>query len=96
MTCEQVQEQLDLLAAGVCDPPARTADDVAGDWAVVHGGTKPVCVLSLLNTTTALDDLVLKVNPGCDAFITRFGPTTWQMDRGELLLKSPRGLTWRF
>src|SRR6516164_3744451 len=23
MTCEQVQEQLDLLAAGECDPPAR-------------------------------------------------------------------------
>jgi len=77
-------------------PPARTAADVAGDWAVVRGGAKPICTLTLLNTATPLDDLMLKVNPGCDAFITRFGPTTWQMDRGELLLKSPRGLTWRF
>ena len=77
-------------------PLARTAEDVAGDWAIVRGGSKPICTLTLLNTATALDDLVLKINPGCDAFITRFGPTTWQMDRGELLLKSPRGLTWRF
>jgi Protease inhibitor Inh len=77
-------------------PPPRTASDVAGDWAVVHGGTKPVCMLTLLNTPTALDDLVLKVNPPCDGFINAFGPTSWQMDRGELLIKSPRGRTWRF
>jgi hypothetical protein len=77
-------------------PPPRTAGDVAGDWAVVHGGTKPVCTLTLLNTTTALDDLLLKINPPCDAFVTAFGPASWQMDRGELLIKSPRGRTWRF
>jgi len=77
-------------------PPARTAEDVAGDWAVVRSDNKPICMLTLLNTPTPLDDLVLKIGPGCDPFITRFGPTTWQMDRGELLLKSPRGLTWRF
>jgi hypothetical protein len=85
-----------MQSPGAAGPPAKSASDVAGDWAVVRGGTKPICTLTLLNTTTTLDDLVLKINPGCDAFITRFGPTTWQMDRGELLLKSPRGITWRF
>jgi hypothetical protein len=28
--------------------------------------------------------------------VTRFAPTAWQMDRGELLLKNARGQTWRF
>jgi Protease inhibitor Inh len=85
-----------LQTPGAAGPPPRTADQMVGDWTMVRGANKPICTLTLSNTTTALDDFVLKINPGCDAFVTRFGPTTWQMDRGELLLKSPRGQTWRF
>jgi Protease inhibitor Inh len=85
-----------LQTPAAAGPPARTAAEMTGDWTMMRGGNKPICTLSLTNTTTALDDFVLKINPGCDVFVTRFGPTTWQMDRGELLLKSPRGQTWRF
>lgn len=85
-----------LQSPAAAGPPPRTADQMFGDWTMTRGDNKPICTLSLSNAATALDDFVLKIGPGCDAFVTRFGPTTWQMDRGELLLKSPRGQTWRF
>jgi hypothetical protein len=28
--------------------------------------------------------------------VTRFGPSTWYMDRGEMVLKSAKGQFWRF
>jgi hypothetical protein len=39
MTCEEVQEQLDLLAAGECDPPTKDALEQ-------HLGTCPACSAS--------------------------------------------------
>ena len=56
---------------------------------------KPICVLTLADKPVG-DDLALALKPGCNAFVTRFAPTVWQMDRGELLLKNARGQTWRF
>lgn len=84
-----------LQTPGSAGPPERTADQMVGDWNIVRGSNKQICALTLSNTPANLD-YVLVVKPGCDALVTRFGPTTWQMDRGELLLKSPRGLNWRF
>ena len=28
--------------------------------------------------------------------VTRFGPTSWRIDQGDLVLLSARGQTWRF
>jgi hypothetical protein len=37
------------------------------------------------------------VKPGCgDSAVTRFAPTGWRMDEGELMLMSPNGQTWQF
>ena len=80
---------------GQAGPPERSAEQLMGDWNIVRGANKPICGLTLSGTPANLD-YVLIVKPGCDQLITRFGPTAWQMDRGELLLKSPRGLNWRF
>jgi hypothetical protein len=76
----------------------RSADDMAGDWAVARGTGKPICLLTLANAAMApgADSLVLKLKPGCDALVVRFGPTSWRMDNGELVLLSSRGQTWRF
>jgi hypothetical protein len=49
-----------------------------------------------LSQTPAGEDFAVQIKPPCDQFITRFGPATWQMDRGEIVLKSARGQTWRF
>lgn len=76
----------------------RTADSMFGEWGLVRGSGKPVCLVTLANAgaTGAMSDaFMLQLKPGCDATVTRFGPTAWRLDRGELLLVSARGV-WRF
>jgi hypothetical protein len=53
-------------------------------------------LVTLANNPASADNLPLKVKPGCDAFVVRFGPVSWRVDRGELVLVSARGQTWRF
>jgi hypothetical protein len=76
----------------------RSTDDLVGDWAIARGAGKPICALTLANTPAATggDYLALKLKAGCDVLVTRFGPTSWRMDNGELVLSSVRGQTWRF
>ena len=75
---------------------------MAGDWAIARGTGKPICALTLANNAAGAagaagaDNFTLKLKPGCDALVTRFNPTSWRMDNGELLLLSPRGQSWRF
>ena len=76
----------------------RSADDMVGDWGIARGAGKAICTLTLANAATAgnPDNLALKLKPGCDALVTRFGPTSWHMDNGDLVLLAARGQTWRF
>jgi hypothetical protein len=76
--------------------PTHTAADIAGDWAIERGTGKPICVLTLANKSAGADDFVLEVKPGCDALVTRFNPTSWRIDSTDLVLLTPRGLSWRF
>jgi hypothetical protein len=80
----------------VAAAPERSADDMAGDWAIARGNGKPICVLSLANNAAGGGALALKVKPGCDPFVTRFGPIAWRLDQGDLVLLSPRGQSWQF
>jgi Protease inhibitor Inh len=83
-------------AAVAASPVGLAADQMAGDWNLVRGSGKSVCTITLTNTTAGQDNFTLRLKPGCDAFVTRFGPATWYMDRGELVLKSAKGQFWRF
>ena len=84
-----------IQASTAVGPPPKQAEQMVGYWGLVRGSGKPICTLSLANTPAG-DDLALTLKPGCNAFVTRFAPTAWQMDRGELLIKNARGQTWRF
>ena len=84
-----------IQSAAAAGPAPRLPEEMAGTWEVVRGGGKPICTLTLANTAAG-QELALSVRPGCDAFVTRFAPLTWQMDRSELVLKGARGATWRF
>jgi len=81
--------------AGAAGPAPRTAEQMIGEWTIQRGGGRTICALTL-SSTPAGPDLALRVRQPCDALVTRFAPTAWQMDRGELVLKSARGQTWRF
>jgi hypothetical protein len=74
----------------------RSADEMAGEWAMVRS-EKPVCTLNLTKTATkGFDEFRLSIRPPCDPTLTRLNPNVWRMDRGELVLASPNGQTWRF
>jgi hypothetical protein len=76
--------------------PVRSADDMVGDWAVARGTGKPICIVTLANSPALADSLPLRIKAGCDALVTRFAPTAWRIDQGELVLLSARGQNWRF
>jgi len=82
--------------------PVRSVDDMVGDWGVARGTGKPICILTLGNGPTGAtgaagaDTLAVKVKPGCDPLVTRFGPVSWRIGGGELVLLSARGQAWRF
>jgi Protease inhibitor Inh len=83
-------------AAVAAGPVGLSTDQMAGDWNVVRGSGKPVCTITLTNAAAGADSFALRLKPGCDAFVTRFGPAAWYMDRGELVLRSKGGQFWRF
>jgi hypothetical protein len=62
----------------------------------VRGSGKPICSLTLANTAADAESFVVNLKPGCDQLITRFGPVSWTMDRGQLVVKSGKGEIWRF
>ena len=79
-------------AAAVNVPP----DQMAGDWSVVRGSGKTVCIITLTNAAAGEDAFALRLKPGCESFVTGFGPAAWYLDRGELVLRSKAGRFWRF
>jgi len=81
--------------AAALGPAPRTAEQMTGEWLIVRSAGKPICGLSLSNTPAG-EEFVIQVQTSCDAFVRRFAPATWQMDRGELVLKSAGGQFWRF
>jgi hypothetical protein len=85
-----------LQNAAAAAPPPKTTAEMTGDWSVVRGASAPICTLTLSLQPTGKDELSLKVQQGCDPAVASFGPVSWHMEHGELVLKSARGPTWRF
>ena len=83
-------------AAAAAAAVSVSPDQMAGDWGVVRGSGKTVCTITLTNASAGEDAFALKLKPGCEPFVTGFGPAAWYLDRGELVLKSKAGRFWRF
>ena len=71
-----------------------TAEQIFGDWGVSRGADTPICIITFFDRGVA-DNFALRLKPGCDASVTGFNPTSWRMERGELLVTSPKSI-WRF
>jgi hypothetical protein len=76
-------------------PAPKTAEQVTGEWTMIRRTGRAVCALTLSNTAVG-EEFAVRVHPGCDATVARFAPATWQMDRGEIVLRSAGGQAWRF
>src|SRR6202171_56118 len=75
---------------------AKSMDQMIGDWSMVRGNGRPVCGLTLTNTEATPDNFQVFLKPRCDPAVAAFAPTVWRLERGELLLMSQNGETWRF
>src|SRR5436309_3281035 len=74
----------------------RSPDQIFGEWQIVRELDKPLCRLTLSDTAAGAENTYkVVVKPGCDARIAAFGPTTWRLDREQLVLAG-RSSIWRF
>jgi hypothetical protein len=76
-------------------PAPKTAEQMKGEWLIVRRTGQRVCGLTL-SDTAAGEEFVVRLQHPCDQVVTRFAPATWQMDRGEIVLRAANGQSWRF
>ena len=76
-------------------PAPKTAEQMTGEWTIVRRTGQRVCGLTL-SDTAAGEEFVIRLQHPCDQVVTRFAPATWQMDRGEIVLRAANGQSWRF
>lgn len=69
-------------------------EKVFGEWQVSRGTDEAICVITLSNAPVA-EKFSLALKPGCNALVTGFAPTSWHIERGELVISSAKG-SWRF
>jgi hypothetical protein len=81
--------------ASALGPAPKTAEQITGDWSVIRRTGRAICSLSLTSTQSG-EEFAVRVQPGCDPVVARFAPVTWQMDRGEIVLRAANGQSWRF
>jgi hypothetical protein len=75
---------------------AKSMDQMIGDWAMVRSNGNTICGLTLTNNDAGNDNFQVFLKPKCDPTIEAFAPTQWRLERGQIMLMSDRGETWRF
>jgi Protease inhibitor Inh len=75
---------------------AKSMDQMIGDWSMVRGNGNTICGLTLTNNDAGNDNFQVFLKPKCDPAIAAFAPTQWRLERGQIMLMSDRGDTWRF
>jgi hypothetical protein len=75
---------------------AKSMDQMIGDWAMVRGNGNVVCGLVLTNTDAGNDNFQVFLKPKCDPAVAAFAPKQWRLERGQMMLMSEKGETWRF
>jgi hypothetical protein len=75
---------------------AKSMDQMIGDWSMVRGNGNTVCGLTLTNNDAGNDNFQVFLKPKCDPAVAAFAPTQWRLERGQILMMSDRGETWRF
>jgi Protease inhibitor Inh len=70
--------------------------DLLGEWNMARPNGPTICAVTLTDQSTGEDTFVVSVKPGCDQSITRFGPVSWVLDRGDIILFSAKGERLRF
>lgn len=69
-------------------------EQLVGEWQVSRGTDESICVVNL-TTRKSGENFSLELKPDCGPLVKGFAPTSWRLERGELVISSAKG-TWRF
>jgi hypothetical protein len=72
----------------------RSTEQIVGDWTLLREADKPLCRLTLSEAASG-DAFRVIVKPPCDKAIAAFNPSTWRLDRDQIILTGRNG-SWRF
>jgi hypothetical protein len=75
--------------------PARTPEQMFGDWAFLREIDTTLCTLTLSGASAGDAGYKVIVKPGCDAAIANFALSTWRLEGDQLVLAGRSG-AWRF
>ncbi len=75
---------------------SKSMDQMIGNWSVTRGAGRAICSLTLTNNDAGSDNFQLFLKPRCEQPVSGFAPVVWRLERGELLMQSASGETWRF
>ncbi len=72
----------------IADTAETNLDDVVGDWNLSRPDGPTLCKISLTRDVAGNNRFAVVVAPGCDSAIVAFGPATWQLSNGDVVLYS--------
>jgi hypothetical protein len=75
--------------------PARTPEQMFGEWAFLREIDKTLCRVTLSNASAGDAGYKITVRPGCDGAIAAFALSTWRLEADQLVLAGRAG-SWRF
>ncbi|MEX2127747.1 MAG: AprI/Inh family metalloprotease inhibitor [Xanthobacteraceae bacterium] len=79
------------------DPATRVQiSDLYGEWKLSRPDGTAICRITLTDEVAGNEQFTARVQPKCDAAITQFGPAIWQLERGDVVLRSATGESLRF
>lgn len=70
--------------------------DLFGEWVLSRPDGSAICRLTLTNEVAGNEIYTAQANSDCDPAIVRFGIVHWQLDRGDVVLRSREGQPLRF
>ena len=79
------------------DPAQRVQiADLFGEWVVSLPDKGPVCRITLTEDVAGNETFNVRLAPDCDSGIIQFGPSLWQFERGDIVLRNKNGDVLRF
>lgn len=75
----------------IADTSETRIDDLAGDWNLARPDGPSICKITLTKEVAGENRFAVRVAAGCDSSITAFGPATWQLGNGDVVLYAKTG-----
>ncbi|MFH1554426.1 MAG: AprI/Inh family metalloprotease inhibitor [Pseudomonadota bacterium] len=79
--------------AASADATAVRVEEMLGDWDLARVAGTPICHVVLLEEAAANGGRKLLLGTPCDPAITQFGPVSWSIEGGNVLMASGSGGT---